>query len=330
MNYSLIIPVFNRPDEVAELLGSLLLQKQIPHEVILVEDGSTLPCAHLVEQFGKQLPLHYIHKENSGPGLSRNFGARAATGDYFIFLDSDCILPPQYLDEVDDFLATNSVDAFGGPDRADASFTPVQKAINQAMTSFFTTGGIRRGKQSMERFHHRSFNMGISRQVFQATGGFSSLRFGEDIDLSLRMFAAGFKVELIPEAYVFHKRRTDLKKFFRQVFNSGMARINLFLLHRHSLKAVHLLPALFTLGSAALLLFSIVTVWALLPLLFVVLLLFCSALISTGSLWVALLAVPASFVQLYGYGLGFLWASVQRFLLGKQGEVRAFRKTLYK
>lgn len=330
MNYSLIIPVFNRPDEVAELLGSLLLQKQIPHEVILVEDGSTLPCVHLVAQFGKQLPLHYIHKENSGPGLSRNFGARSATGDYFIFLDSDCILPPQYLAEVDAFLAGNPVDAFGGPDRADASFTPVQKAINQAMTSFFTTGGIRGGKQSMEKFHPRSFNMGISRQAFQTIGGFSSLRFGEDIDLSLRMFAAGFRVALIPEAYVFHKRRTDLKKFFRQVFNSGMARINLFLLHRHSLKAVHLLPALFTLGSAALLLFSIVTVWALLPLLFVVLLLFCSALISTGSLWVALLAVPASFVQLYGYGLGFLWASVQRFLLGKQGEVRAFRKTLYK
>ncbi len=330
MNYSLIIPVFNRPDEVAELLESLLRQQQMPYEVILVEDGSTVPCSHLLSLYDKQLPLKYYAKENSGPGLSRNWGAGVASGNYFIFLDSDCILPPQYLAEVDAFLQQQQVDAFGGPDAADASFTPIQKAINQAMTSFFTTGGIRGGKRSMEKFHPRSFNMGISRQAFETLGGFSSLRFGEDIDLSLRLFSAGFKVSLIPNAYVFHKRRTDLKKFFRQVFNSGMARINLYLLHPNSLKLVHLLPALFTLGMIVLFLLSFLQLRALLPLLFYMLLVFGDTVRQTGSLQVALLAVPAAFVQLTGYGLGFLWAAVQKFLLRREGEVRAFRKTLYK
>lgn len=330
MNYSLIIPVFNRPDEVAELLESLLRQQQMPYEVILVEDGSTVPCSHLLSLYDKQLPLKYYAKENSGPGLSRNWGAGVASGNYFIFLDSDCILPPQYLAEVDAFLQQQQVDAFGGPDAADASFTPIQKAINQAMTSFFTTGGIRGGKRSMEKFHPRSFNMGISRQAFETLGGFSSLRFGEDIDLSLRLFSAGFKVSLIPNAYVFHKRRTDLKKFFRQVFNSGMARINLYLLHPNSLKLVHSLPALFTLGMIVLFLLSFLQLRALLPLLFYMLLVFGDTVRQTGSLQVALLAVPAAFVQLTGYGLGFLWAAVQKFLLRREGEVRAFRKTLYK
>ncbi len=330
MNFSLIIPVYNRPDEVAELLESLLRQQKLPYEIILVEDGSTLPCNHLLPNFDEKLPVKYYVKENSGPGLSRNYGAGVATGNYFIFLDSDCILPSQYFAAVEAYLQNHPVDAFGGPDCADASFTPVQKAINQAMTSFFTTGGIRGGRRSMEKFHPRSFNMGISRQAFDTLGGFSSLRFGEDIDLSLRLFSAGCKVALIPEAYVFHKRRTDLKKFFRQVFNSGMARINLFLLHPQSLKVVHLFPALFTLGGMMLLLLALLTPLALLPLLLYILLIFADTLRQTGLLQVALLAIPASFVQLTGYGLGFLWAAVQKFILHREGEVRAFRKTLYK
>ena len=354
MNYSIIVPVYNRPNEVDELLESILAQTVMPYEVIIVEDGSTEPCNHIVEKYKvvekyrDNISLKYMFKENSGPGLSRNYGAGQASGDFFIFLDSDCILPAGYMEAVDNFIYNNEVDAFGGPDRAHDSFTPVQKAISITMTSFITTGGIRGGKKSMETFHPRSFNMGLSREVFEKTGGFSSLRFGEDIDLSLRIFSAGFKVSLIPEAYVYHKRRTDLRKFYRQVYNSGMARINLYILHPESLKPVHLLPSLFLAGSIILMEIALcilllgffpslflwaspsLFLWVLSPLLLFALFILAASYCAERSIKVAFIAVIASFVQLYGYGAGFSSAFFQRIIQGKKEEARAFRETFYK
>ena len=220
---SLIVPVYNRPQEVQELLESLAAQDNRDFEIIIVEDGSTVRCDRIVEQYKSAIDIKYFFKENSGPGLSRNYGAERAEGKYVVFLDSDCIIPRQYTQVVRQACQEAGVDAFGGPDRAHDSFTNIQKAINYSMTSFFTTGGIRGQKQSMEKFHPRSFNMGFSQEVLKATGGFSGLRFGEDIDMSIRIMAAGFKTCLLPEAYVFHKRRTSFRKFFKQVYNSGMA-----------------------------------------------------------------------------------------------------------
>lgn len=213
MRYSFIIPVYNRPDEVDELLQSLLEQTFRDFEVIVVEDGSSVPCRDVTLKYADRLDLHYYTKPNSGPGQTRNYGAERSHGEYLIILDSDCILPPGYLDAVEAELQAAPADAFGGPDRAHASFTPIQKAINYSMTSFFTTGGIRGGKKKMDKFYPRSFNMGIRRDVYQALGGFSRMRFGEDIDLSIRIFKGGYRCRLFPGAWVYHKRRTDLKKF---------------------------------------------------------------------------------------------------------------------
>ena len=218
---SLIVPVYNRPQEVQELLESLAAQDNRDFEIIIVEDGSTVRCDRIVEQYKSAIDIKYFFKENSGPGLSRNYGAERAEGKYVVFLDSDCIIPRQYTQVVRQACQEAGVDAFGGPDRAHDSFTNIQKAINYSMTSFFTTGGIRGQKQSMEKFHPRSFNMGFSQEVLKATGGFSGLRFGEDIDMSIRIMAAGFKTCLLPEAYVFHKRRTSFRKFFKQVYESN-------------------------------------------------------------------------------------------------------------
>ena len=227
MKYSIIVPVYNRPDEVDELLESLSNQTQQDFEAIIVEDGSVKPCKDVCDKYADILALHYYAKEKSGPGQSRNYGAERAKGDYLIILDSDVVLPPDYLTAIDQVLAQNHVEAFGGPDAAHPSFTPVQKAISYSMTSFFTTGGIRGGKAKLDKFYPRSFNMGIRRDIYQQLGGFSKMRFGEDIDFSYRIVEAGYMPRLFPEAWVWHKRRTDFRKFFRQVYNSGIARINL-------------------------------------------------------------------------------------------------------
>lgn len=330
MYLSLIIPVYNRPQEVRELLDSLSHQQNGDFEVIIVEDGSEVHCRQVVEEYKAVLDVKYFYKENSGPGLSRNYGAERAMGEYVIFLDSDCIIPPQYTEVVYQACRKGDTDAFGGPDKAHESFTDVQKAINYSMTSFITTGGIRGQKQSMEKFHPRSFNMGFSKQVFQVTGGFSGLRFGEDIDMSIRMMKAGFRTSLIPDAYVFHKRRTSFRKFFKQVYNSGMARINLFRLHPESLKLVHLLPACFVLGSllciAGAACFSL---WFLLPFLLLSLVLFADSLRLNRKVKVALLSVVAAFIQLSAYGLGFMHALILFFLFGKQPQ-GIFVKNFYK
>ena len=366
MRYSFVIPVYNRPDEVDELLESLTHQTFMDFEVIVVEDGSSIPCRHIVEEYTDRLPIHYYNKDNSGPGQTRNYGVERSTGEYVIVLDSDCIVPPDYLQAVEDELKREPADAFGGPDRAHDSFTPVQKAINYAMTSFFTTGGIRGGsKKKMDKFYPRSFNMGIRKDVYQALDGFSKMRFGEDIDFSIRIFKGGYRCRLFPEAWVWHKRRTDLKKFFKQVHNSGIARINLYKKYPESLKLVHMLPAIFTVGVGLLLLLSIIgilfmglgaftihststagiqcitgpvallalgwitTLTALAPLLLFSLIICIDSTLRNHNLRVGLLSVPASFIQLTGYGTGFLRAWWKRCVLGKD-EFSAFEKNFYK
>lgn len=328
--FSIIIPLYNRPAEIRELLDSLTQQTYKHFEVVVVEDGSTEKSEEIVASFRDRLEAKYFFKENSGPGLSRNYGATRASGDYFIFLDSDCIVPATYLQEIEDELAEHPVDAFGGPDRAHESFTDLQKAINYSMTSILTTGGIRGKKKSMEKFHPRSFNMGFSRRVFEVTGGFSGMRFGEDIDMSIRIMEAGFQTRLFPAAYVYHKRRTSWKKFFKQIYNSGIARINLYLLHPASLKVVHLLPACFVGGVLVLVIGAFwISVWALLPLLLWVCLIFIDSLIENKNIVVALYSICASFIQLFAYGIGFIHAFFERIVLRK-GEFNVFVKNFYK
>jgi glycosyltransferase involved in cell wall biosynthesis len=330
LKLSLIVPVYNRPQEVEELLNSLCQQTQTNFEVILVEDGSVEKCEFLVKIFEAQLDLHYYYKTNSGPGPSRNFGAQKAQGDYFIFLDSDCIIPPHYIATVTNNLRQHSVDVFGGPDKAHPNFTPVQKAISYSMTSFLTTGGIRGGKASMEKFHPRSFNMGMSKKAFEKTQGFSHMRFGEDVDLSIRIMKAGLKSALFKEAFVYHKRRTNFRQFFKQVYNSGIARINLYKRHPGSLKLVHFLPATFTLGGMAAI-FLVFFDWPYLLELYALYFLFIlvHATFSTGSLVVGALSVISSSVQLKAYGFGFLQSFYRRIILDKP-EFNRFTKNFYK
>ncbi len=328
MKYSFIVPVYNRPDEVEELLESLCRQPVADFEVIVVDDGSTIPCRDVAERYKGRLDLHYYEKPNSGPGQTRNYGVERSRGEYVLILDSDVVVPPGYLEAIEAELRESPCDAFGGPDRAHASFTPMQKAINYAMTSFFTTGGIRGGKKKMDKFYPRSFNMGVRAEVYRQLGGFSEMRFGEDIDFSTRIFKGGYRCRLFPEAWVWHKRRTDLRKFFKQVHNSGIARINLTKRHPGTLKAVHLLPAAFTTGCAILLLCTPFCLWCLLPLLLFAALIATDAACREKSLYVGILAVAAAYVQLVGYGSGFLRAWWERYVLGL-GEFDAFRKNFY-
>lgn len=352
LRYSIIVPVYNRPDEVNELLESLARQTFRNFEVLVVEDGSSLPCEDVCNKYTDVLNIQYDTKENSGPGQTRNYGAEKANGEYLIVLDSDCVLPPGYLQAVEDELNTEGADAFGGPDRAHPSFTPVQKAINYSMTSFFTTGGIRggsagsKGKRSLDKFYPRSFNMGIKAELYKRLEGFSNMRFGEDIDFSYRICKSGARCRLFPNAWVWHKRRTDMSKFWRQVHNSGIARINLTKRHPGTLKLVHLLPAVFTLG--VLLLVLLITAGVVLlftsnyacgttlvalgaaPLLLFSLLVCVDSALRNKSLWVGLLSIRASFTQLIGYGTGFLRAWWLRCVCGRDEELQAYRNNFYK
>ncbi|MBQ6064754.1 MAG: glycosyltransferase [Prevotella sp.] len=359
MKYSIIIPVYNRPDEVDELLESLSSQSFTNFEVIIVEDGSTIPCEDICKKYKEEVDIHYFKKENSGPGQSRNYGAERAKGEYLIILDSDVMLPKGYLQAVDDEIKHHpTIGAFGGPDASHPTFTPIQKAISYSMTSFFTTGGIRGGKAKLDKFYPRSFNMGIRRDVYATLGGFSKMRFGEDIDFSYRIVEAGHETRLFPSAWVWHKRRTDFRKFWRQVYNSGIARINLEKRHPGTMKLVHLLPMVFTVGVICLLLLFLLGValycegeWldanglrptdnmhqgigfmfcmlALFPLLLYSGIIFIHSSIMNRSLWVGLLSVPAAFVQLMGYGFGFIKAWWKRIIL-KQDEFTAFEKNFY-
>jgi glycosyltransferase involved in cell wall biosynthesis len=308
--YSVIVPVYNRPQEVLELLESLRAQTFSNFEILIIEDGSELTCKEVVSAFEDTLDIRYFFKTNSGQGFSRNYGFERAKGDYFIVFDSDCLIPPDYFDSVENSLNNDAWDAFGGPDKAHTSFTPLQKAISYSMTSPFTTGGIRGNKKHVGTFHPRSFNMGISREVFEKTGGYLITRMGEDIEFSLRIIGQGFQTGLISEAFVYHKRRTSLKQFFKQLHFFGRARINIKRFFPSELKAVHLLPTVFVLG---------LVLWPLtflvLPSLFwlgssliglFTLGIFVHALSESNKLNVAVLSVAAAYTQLTAYGIGMI------------------------
>ncbi len=366
MKYSVIIPVYNRPDEVDELLHSLTLQSFKDFEVVVVEDGSSIPCKEITDQFQGQLDIHYYNKPNSGPGQTRNYGAERSNGEYLIILDSDCILPKGYFAAIEEELKQTPVDAFGGPDKAHDSFTTIQKAINYSMTSFFTTGGIRGGEKKMDKFYPRSFNMGVRRSAYSKLGGFSNMRFGEDIDFSIRIFKEGYRCRLFPNAWVYHKRRTDFRKFFKQVHNSGIARINLYKKYPESLKLVHWLPAGFTMGVTLLMtLFGIgligtilalytlstadkqcvtpelisgnllmnvsirITLLSSAPVIFYSFIVFVDSALKNKSIKIGFYSILASFIQLTGYGTGFWRAWWKRCILGKD-EFEAFKKNFYK
>ncbi|HAF28749.1 MAG TPA: glycosyl transferase family 2 [Bacteroidales bacterium] len=329
IKFSVIIPVFNRPDELKELLESLKNQTFKNFEVIVVEDGSTLKSDEIVEYYKKTLDIKYFFKTNSGPGQSRNYGSERAVGDYQVFFDSDCIIPQKYFEIVNQRLSQEPVDAYGGPDMAHPDFSAIQKSINYSMTSFFTTGGIRGGMKNEKKFHPRSFNMGFTKEVFEKTKGFSKMRFGEDVDMSLRIIELGFSTTLIKEAAVYHKRRVDFRKFFKQVYNSGIARINLYKRHPQSLKLVHFLPALFLVGESFLILFGFFNIYFLIPLGFFAMIIFLDSLRLTKNLKVACLSVISSFIQLTAYGLGFIKSFYKRIIL-KQDEFHAYAKNFYK
>lgn len=315
--FSIIVPVYNRPAEVDELLESLVAQSYTDFEVLIIEDGSVLRCEDICQKYTEKLHLRYFFKENGGQGFARNFGFAHANGDYFIVFDSDCIIPSDYLQIVDRSLKAHPLDAFGGPDAAHASFTPLQKAISYSMTSPFTTGGIRGGKKHMGMFHPRSFNMGISRRVWEATQGYIITRMGEDLEFSMRIHRSGFKIGLISEAIVYHKRRTSLSQFYKQLHFFGRARINIFRFYKEELELLHMLPLMFTLGLG---------VWALMPLismplfklgavgiLLFVILIFGHSFSQYKSLHIAVLSVAAAFTQLIAYGVGFATEGLRYF-----------------
>lgn len=316
MFFSIIIPLYNRPQEIDELLASLVRQEYKAFEVLVIEDGSTVDAREIVLSYADRLDVRYYVKPNAGQGFARNYGFERAKGDYFVVFDSDCLIPPDYLTHLQVFLEHTPLDAYGGPDAAHESFTPVQKAISYAMTSPFTTGGIRGNKQHIGQFHPRSFNMGISRAVWEATGGFILTRLGEDIEFSIRVHASGFRIGLIPDAVVYHKRRTTFGQFYKQLHFFGRARINIYKHFPAELKFVHFFPAGFVLFLGALLLIAGLSLWQ--PLArpwgcagFLLLtsyagLLFLHACWRTRRVQVAVLAVVAAMIQLTAYGLGFI------------------------
>ncbi len=318
--FSVIVPVYNRIDEVEDLMASLEAQTCMNFEVVIVEDGSTMPCEDAVRRH-PGVRSKYFYKGNEGRSIARNYGMERAEGDYFIFFDSDCVIPERYFETLSGELDRTPVDCFGGPDAAHDSFSSTQKAINYAMTSFLTTGGIRGGRMSLEKFTPRTFNMGFSREVYERVGGFREM-FSEDIDMSTRIRQAGFGIALIRSAYVYHKRRVDFRKFFRQVHVFGMSRITLHLLYPGSMKAVHTLPALAVLAGVVLILLGIfVSPWWLLPLGVYLVAIFLSAILITRSLVIALKAVLASVIQILGYGSGFIKAYITKILLGRGRDI---------
>jgi glycosyltransferase involved in cell wall biosynthesis len=322
MFFSIIIPLYNRPQEIDELLATLAVQTYPQFEVLIIEDGSALTAKDIVEGYADKLDIRYFYKKNEGQGFARNFGFEQAKGDYFVIFDSDCLIPHDYLEIVKDYLYDHDLDAYGGPDAAHESFTPVQKAISYGMTSVFTTGGIRGNKQHVGQFHPRSFNMGVSREVWEKVGGFKITRLGEDIEYSIRIHQNGFKIGLIPGARVYHKRRTSLIQFYKQIHFFGRARINIYKHFPTELKLVHFFPAAFTLGLMLVLLLNIFYP----PLAYVgnvfllvyFMLIFFHSLILNKSLKVAFLSIISSFIQLTAYGLGFIQDFLKRIVLKQQ------------
>ncbi|WP_461598248.1 glycosyltransferase family 2 protein [Winogradskyella sp.] len=324
LSFSFIIPVYNRPEEIRELLESFVaLEGDFNFEIVIVEDGSSIRSEDIVTNFSDELNIAYFYKENSGPGDSRNFGMKKASGNYFIILDSDVILPSNYLVEVDNFLSKTYYDCFGGPDAAHPSFSNLQKAINFSMTSFITTGGIRGGKKQVEDFQPRSFNMGLSKKAFEESGGFGKIHPGEDPDLSLRLKQLGYKTTLIKNAFVYHKRRISWTKFYKQVHKFGLVRPILNQWHPTSESLVYWLPTLFTLTFILAITLSVFGI--MLPLyifLSYFIIAFLMAFYVNKNSIVALLALIAIVVQFFGYGYGFLWSTLNIKLLNKIPEER--------
>ncbi|WP_100615582.1 glycosyltransferase [Confluentibacter citreus] len=331
LQFSFIIPVYNRPDEIQELLQSFVaLKTNETFEIVIVEDGSTIPSKDVIDVYKDKLNISYFFKDNSGPGDSRNFGMIHAKGNYFIILDSDCLLPENYLETVVKSLNDNYVDCYGGPDAAHHSFTNLQKAINFSMTSFITTGGIRGGNKSVDRFQPRSFNMGISKEAFMKSGGFGNIHPGEDPDLSIRLWDLGFKTKLIPEAFVYHKRRISWEKFYKQVFKFGLVRPILNVWHPKTKKITYWFPTLFCLGflMACMLYFFQITFFIQLYV-FYFMMAFIVALITTKSVVVALYSIPAIVIQFFGYGFGFLKSTIVVEVLKKDPK-RFFPELFFK
>ena len=322
MFFSIIIPLYNRPQEIDELLHTLTKQNYLQFEVLIIEDGSKIDAKAIVDSYTDQLDISYYFKENAGQGFARNFGFERAKGDYFIVFDSDCLIPPNYLETVKNYLLDEQLDAYGGPDGSHPSFTPVQKAISYSMTSPFTTGGIRGNKKHIGTFHPRSFNMGISREVWEKTGGFILTRLGEDIEFSIRIHSLGYKIGLIPDAVVYHKRRTDFFQFYKQLHFFGRARINIYKHFPSELKLVHFFPAFFTLFLLLSLFFNLfgsalAELCNTLLAIYVLLIFFHSWNVNKSSK-VAFLSIAASMVQLTAYGLGFMQDFWKRIILRKQ------------
>ena len=331
MYFSFIVPVYNRPDEIDELLESLTkFTSTIPFEVVIVEDGSTIPCQNIIEKYTDKLTISYYFKPNSGPGDSRNYGMKVAKGDYFIILDSDCIIPQDYLTQVQQSLESEYVDCFGGPDAALDSFSDIQKAINFTMTSFLTTGGIRGGSEKVDKFQPRSFNMGLSKKAFEASNGFGNIHPGEDPDLSIRLWNLGFKTKLIKNAFVYHKRRISWEKFQIQVNKFGKARPILNSWYTEHKKITFWFPSLFLLGFLFSVLFAIFNIYFFIGVYgLYFLLLFISSLFSNKSLKIALYSVWAAVIQFYGYGKGFLLSYYKVEVL-KQEPQKAFPELFFK
>jgi len=324
--FSIIVPVYNRPEEMAELLESLTFQTLKDFEVLIMEDNSSKKCDQVAEAYSDKLNIRYFFIPGTDRSYRRNYGMQQAKGEYYILYDSDCVIPPGYFEAVETGLTETPADCFGGPDNADVSFTDMQKAVNYSMTSFFTTGGIRGGAKQMEKFNPRSFNMGISRKAFEVTGGFRSM-IGEDIDFSLRVREAGMETKLFPKAFVFHKRRVNLHKFYKQVNTFGKSRIVLTKVHPDSLKLVHLLPVVFVLGHLILFILAITRTpsW-LLPVILYILLLFFDSWRRNKKIKIALLSVLTAYTQLCGYGLGFS----QEAITGHSSRIIKEQEKLYK
>jgi glycosyltransferase involved in cell wall biosynthesis len=322
MFFSIIIPLYNRPQEIDELLHTLTKQNYLQFEVLIIEDGSKIDAKAIVDSYTDRLDISYYFKENAGQGFARNFGFERAKGDYFIAFDSDCVIPPNYLETVKNYLLKEQLDAYGGPDGSHPSFTPVQKAISYSMTSPFTTGGIRGNKKHIGTFHPRSFNMGISREVWEKTGGFILTRLGEDIEFSIRIHSLGYKIGLIPDAVVYHKRRTDFVQFYKQLHFFGRARINIYEHFPSELKLVHFFPAFFTMFLLLSLFFNLfgsalAELCNTLLAIYILLIFFHSWNVNKSSK-VAFLSIAASMVQLTAYGLGFMQDFWKRIILRKQ------------
>lgn len=331
LQYAFIIPVYNRPDEIDELLASFVnLKTTLRFEIVIVEDGSSVTSQSVVEAYKEQLNVAYFFKENSGPGDSRNFGMAQAQGNYFIILDSDCVLPANYLNEIDASLNTDYVDCFGGPDAAAASFTDLQKAINFSMTSIITTGGIRGHKNQVGTFQPRSFNMGLSQEAFEASNGFGTIHPGEDPDLSIRLWHLGFKTKLIPEAFVYHKRRISWAKFYKQVHKFGLVRPILNAWHPHTSKLTYWFPSLFCLGFIiSVIAFVFHFKWFLIGYFLYFITAFLLALVNTKRIQVAVLALLAIIIQFVGYGYGFIKSYVAIRILKRNPE-RIFPDLFFK